>query len=214
MFIVIEGIDASGKATQSKLLHARARAAGFDPTLFSFPRYETPLGQVILRHLKGETLLSCAEGVAGRHSDDPMMFQALMVADKCAASALVARADTNGMAVCDRWWPSAYAYGAAAGISRTWLMQMHDGLPQPHLSVLLDLPVEEAAKRRPEARDRFERDADMLHRVRGHYRQMWTSADATSQGDWDIIDATQSADTIHEIIWEKVMRFIAEDYHQ
>jgi L-alanine-DL-glutamate epimerase-like enolase superfamily enzyme len=49
MIIALEGIDASGKATQSKLLAEKLRG-----TRFAFPDYETPAGEAILGHLKKE----------------------------------------------------------------------------------------------------------------------------------------------------------------
>jgi len=52
--IAIEGIDGSGKGTQSKLLEKHFKNHGFDVKLFSFPRYsETFFGKEVGNYLNG-----------------------------------------------------------------------------------------------------------------------------------------------------------------
>ena len=46
-YIVIEGIDCSGKETQSKLLEERLKKEGYDVVRFSFPVYDSPTGKII-----------------------------------------------------------------------------------------------------------------------------------------------------------------------
>ena len=53
-FIVIEGGDAAGKQTQTKLLVERAKQYGFRTAQVAFPRYDTPIGKEIKRYLNGE----------------------------------------------------------------------------------------------------------------------------------------------------------------
>jgi len=52
--IALEGIDASGKATQTKKLVARLQADGFEAERFDFPHYESRAGRQILSLLKRE----------------------------------------------------------------------------------------------------------------------------------------------------------------
>lgn len=49
--IVIEGTDASGKETQSKFLEKKLISEGRAVNVFSFPRYETPTGDILKRYL-------------------------------------------------------------------------------------------------------------------------------------------------------------------
>ena len=44
--IVIEGIDGSGKETQSKMLVDYLNNHGYKAIEFSFPMYETPTGKI------------------------------------------------------------------------------------------------------------------------------------------------------------------------
>ena len=73
--IVVEGIDASGKATLCKAL---SRLYG--ARVFSFPNYKTQTGKALLGHLKGEWYAArCPEGVWL----NSLVRQALMTANRC-----------------------------------------------------------------------------------------------------------------------------------
>src|SRR5947207_9417818 len=164
LFVCIEGCDGAGKNTQSKILAERLRAK-----LYSFPRYATPIGKVIRRHLTNaielrEHYTISVESVSGdarleHHQrtapEDPLMFQALMIADKCNAAEEIQDLFLSGTpVVCDRWIPSAICYGAADGVDREWLIQTHLPLPEADLNIFLDVTPEEALRRRPDTRHR------------------------------------------------------------
>ena len=53
-FIVIDGTDGSGKATQTKLLAERLRRAGFDVAIADFPQYNTKSAGLIEEYLSGK----------------------------------------------------------------------------------------------------------------------------------------------------------------
>jgi dTMP kinase len=53
-FIVLEGADGSGKATQFKLLTERLKAVGYDVAVFDFPRYDQPSSHFVRAYLNGE----------------------------------------------------------------------------------------------------------------------------------------------------------------
>ena len=54
MMIAFEGLDQSGKATQSRRFRDRLRAAGDKARVVSFPDYGTSIGEEIARALQGE----------------------------------------------------------------------------------------------------------------------------------------------------------------
>lgn len=54
IFVSVEGLDASGKETQVKLLEDYLVKNGYKVKVFSFPQYETLIGKVIASYLKGD----------------------------------------------------------------------------------------------------------------------------------------------------------------
>lgn len=61
--VSLHSIDAGGKATQTKALIAALHAKGWSAEAFDFPHYESTVGQVIGRVLRGETLVVPAHEV-------------------------------------------------------------------------------------------------------------------------------------------------------
>lgn len=218
--LVLEGLDAAGKATQTKKLAARFDSMGMTAVVYSFPRYATTVGKAILRHLKGETcmreLLTVRNAIQTSYPpnmtvtgsepawariapEDALAFQCLMLADKMdAASEIESHMLQGHVVICDRWWQSAYAFGAADGLARSWLVSIHATLPYPWLNVFIDVPPEEALRRRPEARDRYERDREKQKIVRANYESLWTNAGV----DYVKIDGVGTEDEVHERIWK------------
>jgi dTMP kinase len=73
--------------------------------------------------------------------------------------------------ICDRYLASSIAYGEAHGIDPVWLTEIQRFLPAPDLTILLDIAPDTAVGRKAAARDRFERDLELLSRVRASYRR-------------------------------------------
>lgn len=216
MLISVEGIDGSGKATQSGILARRLDAA-----VFSFPQYGTEVGKVIKRHLLGlislreeHTIDSSDHTIDGntvyrKAPEDALVFQGLMLVDKSLAANDIRSALTGGQhVVCDRWIPSSQCYGAADGLDAAWLERMHASLPQADLNIFLDIMPEEAVRRRPEARDRYERDRAKQVAVRAEYQKLWAAGgdkyvtvdgDGGGSGDGPIF-------TVAERVWEVVAK--------
>lgn len=200
--IVIEGCDAAGKATNVKRLAQRFHDVGSTVICYSFPRYATTVGNAILRHLKGVTQLCDSQMMNGmwahRAAEDALAFQALCAVDKYDAAAdIEAHLALGRVVICDRWWQSALCFGASDGLDETWLHRIHTGLPQSWLNIFIDVPPEEALKRRPEARDRYERDREKQKVVRANYEKLWTNAGV----DYVKIDGLGTPEEVHERIW-------------
>ena len=158
LLLVFEGLDQSGKQTQAELLRDRLTSHGQAVQLLSFPDYQTAIGAEIGRALRGEREYTAE------------VMQLLYVANRYEFKGTILRATESGtIVVCDRYLASSVAYGEAFGLDGQWLSDIQRYLPQPDLTVLLDIDPEVSASRKTANRDKYERDLALLARVRESY---------------------------------------------
>ncbi len=158
MLIAIEGLDQSGKETQARLLRDRIRAAGYKARVVSFPDYGTAIGEEIARALQGE------------REYGPEVMQLLYIANRYERRPDLDRWQAAGIAlVCDRYVASSVAYGEAHGLDPSWLGELQRFLPQPDLTILLDIAPATSLSRKAVGRDRYEEDLALQDRVRESY---------------------------------------------
>ena len=158
MCIAFEGLDQSGKETQAKLLRDRLREQGHKSRVVSFPDYGTSIGEEIARALQGD------------REYGPEVMQLLYVANRYERRPDIERWQRAGIVlVFDRYVASSIAYGEAEDVDPTWLRDLQRFLPQPKVSILLDINPETALKRKAVGRDRYERDLALQARVRESY---------------------------------------------
>jgi len=185
MLIAFEGLDQSGKETQARRSRDRLRAAGQKARLVSFPDYGTSIGEEIARALTGER----------EYGADVM--QLLYVANRYERKPDIDRWLTAGLTLlCDRYVASSLAYGEALGLDVAWLVDMQKYLPQPDLTVFLDIAPETAVERKAAGRDRFERDRALQAAVRESYLQL------AAQPGWVRVDGERPADVVEADVAE------------
>ncbi len=188
--IAFEGLDQSGKQTQAERLLAAFRAAGLGAEFLTFPEYTTAIGTEIGHALQGE-----------RHYEADTL-QLLYIVNRFEFRARITQwLDEGRMVVCDRYLASSIAYGEAQGVDAPWLTEIQSRLPQPSLTLLLDIPPAASLNRKQVARDKFERDLPLLARVRESYiRQVerdarWVHLDGARDKDAvsaDVLTAVRS----------------------
>src|SRR3972149_511744 len=126
--IAFEGLDQSGKQTQAERLRDRLKQDGHKARRVSFPDYGTTIGEEIARALQGEREYS------------PDVMQLLYVANRYERKADMARWLAGGLVLlCDRYIASSVAYGEAHDLDGAWLIEMQRYLPQPDMTILLDI---------------------------------------------------------------------------
>jgi dTMP kinase len=188
LLVVFEGLDQSGKQTQAERLCERLRAAGRTVCLLSFPSYDTHLGAEIGKALHGER----------EYGADTM--QLLYVANRFEWKPEIERELARGtVIVCDRYLASSIAYGEAFGLDGAWLAEIQRFLPQPDLTVLLDIAPEMSASRKTANRDKYERDLALLGRVRESYLRQ------ASAPRWLRLDAGRDRDAVAEDVAAAIM---------
>src|SRR5262245_34632842 len=191
LLIAFEGLDQSGKQTQTERLHDRLVSAGREVRLLSFPAYDTAIGAEIRTALEG-----------GRDWGADVM-QLLYIANRYEARPLVERELARGaVVVCDRYVASSVAYGETQGLDAAWLRDVQRHLPQPDLTFLLDIAPEVSARRKSTDRDRYERDLDLLARVRESYLRQAAS------GRWVRLDADRDRTEIAAEVFDAVTRLL------
>ena len=186
VLIAFEGLDQSGKETQAQLLRDRLRQNGNKSRVVSFPDYGTSIGEEIARALQG----------ARAFPSDVM--QLLYVANRYERRSDLERWLTGGLVIiCDRYVASSIAYGTAQDLDPAWLTDIQRFLPEPNLTVLLDIKPETAARRKAVGRDRYERDLALLGRVRKSYLEQL-------QETWVRVDGEQSKEDVAEEVFSSV----------
>jgi dTMP kinase len=192
--IAFEGLDQSGKQTQAERLVEALRDRGFTVEYLSFPDYKTSIGAEIGRALHGER----------DYAADTL--QLLFVANRYEFRPCIERAiAAGGVVICDRYIASTVAYGEAQGVDVDWLTTIQRPLPQPSLTMLLDIPAEASLQRKQRARDRYEQDLALLDRVRASYRRQAERAPET----WCRLDGTADKDAVTERVFSLVRSRLA-----
>lgn len=156
-FIVIDGPDGSGKGTQIERLLAHIREAGGEPVYAKDPG-GTVIGERIRHVLLGYDLSEMS----------PRCEALLFMASRAQLIAEVVRPaiEADRTVVCDRFISATCAYQVAAGFPRDdviGLGRLAVGDTWPHLTLVLDVPVEvgfERIGRNPRAASRGARDAN------------------------------------------------------
>lgn len=167
-FITVEGIDGVGKSTQAALIEAVLDSAGYDVL-----RLREPGGVKISEQIRA-ILLDPANAEMGDVCE-LLLYEAAraQLVHQVVRPALAA----GKTVVCDRFYDSTTAYQAFAdGLDRNMVSQANelavDGC-RPDLTLVFDLPVEDALRRRSgrEAEDRLElKGLEFQERVAAGFR--------------------------------------------
>lgn len=167
-FITVEGIDGVGKSTQAALIEAVLDSAGYDVL-----RLREPGGVKISEQIRA-ILLDPANAEMGDVCE-LLLYEAAraQLVHQVIRPALAA----GKTVVCDRFYDSTTAYQAFAdGLDRNMVSQANelavDGC-RPDLTLVFDLPVENALRRRSgrEAEDRLElKGLEFQERVAAGFR--------------------------------------------
>lgn len=181
--IVLEGIDGSGKATQSSLLEQALRAEGREVLHISFPDYESESSALVRMYLNGEFGSDPADV-------NPYAASLFFALDRFASFRKKWKAfyESGGIVIADRYTTSNMVHQMTKMDSREereeflrWLEDMEYGklgLPAPDAVILLDMPLalsEALVRRRAEAggsMDIHEQHVEYLHRCHDAYQML------------------------------------------
>lgn len=219
MLIAIEGIDASGKATQALLLRDRILHEGLTAATLSFPRYQNTLfAGLVADYLNGKF---------GNLESVPAPLSAILYAgDRYESLSLISEmVHAHDVLILDRYVASNLAHQSAklrrddrASFIR-WLDRLEHEvfhMPRADITILLDIPVEIASRMQHtkglrsytrEATDLHERDLGYLQECTVVYRSL---AQTNFGSKWILIDCVdtngqvQEPEQISKLVWGKV----------
>lgn len=186
--IVIEGLDKSGKTTQSnmlfKYLHEKQQG---NVVLMSFPDYSTRIGKEIKAFLEGST------------SYNNETKHILMAANRWEKKQDIENFLMSGKTiVMNRYYQSNLAYGLANGLDITWLKNLEKGLPKEDVTLILDISPEISLQRLAVNNfepDEFERNKEFLNKARNEYLRL------ARMFDWKVVSSNMSKSLLfNEII--------------
>lgn len=193
MIISLEGPDSSGKSTQAEILYNNMIKKGLKVKLFHFPRYESPIGSLIGKILKG-------------HYDVPFdSLQKLYVADQKDFELELLNLISNGyIIILDRYDLSTMAYYIAKknvdlveGIKT--VARWQGDLVRPDVSFIFN--IENALSRRDESTfDLFENDKKLMSNINKVYLDISDILSIHSKRKFKIINANLTKEEISSII--------------
>ncbi|WP_426455445.1 dTMP kinase (plasmid) [Paenibacillus sp. S-38] len=188
--IAFEGLDASGKATQTAMLVQKLKDQGHLTATIAFPRYDQPIGTLIRQWLQGEVSLT----TEAAH----MLYEA----DRQDFMCWIDRYEQTGIdyLVIDRYTLSNLAFGTARDVNLDWLQGLQNKIRQPDITFVLDVSPKTSFKRRPERQDKNEKDFSLLLRSRMAYRSLAKTLPYDSDQLIFMLDANGSPEAIHEAV--------------
>ena len=221
-FIVIEGVDGSGKGTQVGLLVAKLKSRDVPVETIGFPQYGHPSAYFVEKYLRGEY-----GDIHTLGSKLPSLFYAM---DRFEASFQIWKWLKQGkVVIADRYLASNLGHQAGK-IRKTkerrdfmkWVHEFEYGIlkiPKPDINFILDAPADIAyqliglKKKRDYLKGR-KRDAHEMDKAYlASSRRAYLEAARLFPGEFRIIDSMwrgklMTVKEIHEIIFKAVKRFI------
>jgi len=134
-FIVIEGIDGSGKTTIAKAVIDHLRSRGFE-AYYTYEPFNSPFIEFFKR----------IKDIIER---DPLIDALIMTLDRAyhlryEIEPLLSR---GAIVVSDRYYHSTIAYQGAMGLDIDWIYNLNKFFRKPDLAIYLDVSIETAVKR-------------------------------------------------------------------
>jgi dTMP kinase len=163
LFIVFEGIDGSGKTTQSKLLFELFSKEG-KQVIWTKEPTDGDIGSLLTNKYLKEV-------------DLPIVDALLFAADReeHLKDMVIPALNQGKIVISDRYYHSTLAYQQAQGLELKWLLELNKNFIKPDLTIIIDLEpeiaierIEKDKKRKIEDRKKFEK-LEFLKKVRKNF---------------------------------------------
>jgi len=217
-FIVIDGTDGSGKATQTELLAQRLKRAGFDVAIADFPQYNTKSAGLVEEYLSGK--------YGGPEAVGPYCASIFYACDRYDASFKIRDWLKQGKIVISNRYVTANMGHQGGKIDNSlgrkhflnWLYQLEYeifNIPRPDLNIILHVPAEisqSLALQRHKldwvgkTNDIHQEDLNHLKKAELAYLEI-----AKSFPDFALIECVAygqilSREEISDLVWQKIVK--------
>lgn len=219
--IVIDGVDASGKETQTRLLLEKLQSAGKRVRMISFPAYDEPSSTLVKMYLNGDF---------GKNPGDVNAYAAssFFAADRYATFKRDWSRDyaDDVIILADRYVSSNMIHQASKISSESEKNEFMDwlddfeynryGLPRPDITLFLDMPVEWGQKLMQNRANKIDgSNSSDIHESNSFYLQNSynTAVYAAEKYSWKHIscvdkDKVRSIEDIHNEIFREVLKIL------
>ncbi|CAE6449222.1 unnamed protein product [Rhizoctonia solani] len=190
-FIVIEGLDRSGKSTQCARMVSRIEGEGKPVKAIKFPDRTTEIGKLIDAYLQSKAEV------------DDHTIHLLFSANRWElASSIKSLLESGTTIVCDRYAYSGLAFSAAKqkpDLSYEWCLSPDVGLPAPDAAFFLEVAPEVAKQRGGYGQERYENE-EMQRAVRQTFQRIGKDV----QERWQVVDANRTQGEVEEDLWNRI----------
>lgn len=189
IYVVIEGMDGSGKTTQSELLVEFLKKNGFKVYKNIEPS-PSPVGRQIQKMIRSDKYRPETIGLA-------FALDRMLAYDENFKYAK----EKYDYIISDRSYLSSFAYQPLQGCSYNWIKELNRFVEKPDIVFLLDIPPEEFAIRRGKTKVIFENEE-----FQRNLRRSYIALKDKLHQDILILDGTKSKSELHERIRELVIK--------
>ena len=192
VFIVIEGLDGSGKTTQANML-AKKLAENFNVFCTAEPSHgktgtyirESCLYEAKRLPTASEALLFAADRIEHVENEiEPALSEGKLV-------------------ICDRYIFSSLAYQGSAGLSLAWIKKINSYALKPDLAVFIDVPPENVL-------DRLQRKKSVMETLEIQRKVREVYLKFVENGELVSVDGNASKAEVAAALLSKVSSFLKE----
>lgn len=202
LFLAFEGIDGSGKSTQSILLEEKLKAEGLKVYHTTEPT-DSPIGTLIRKIFRHEI------------EADHRTIAGLYVADRIdhltnPKNGIVKKLEDGFTVITDRYYFSSYAY-QGTHMPQDWVIMANSisaDVLRPDLNIFIDIAPEVAFERVSKTRDKIElyESVENLEQVRNKYFEAFDKL--KKEEKIFIVDGNRSVEEIFNDVWQKIQTML------
>lgn len=191
--IAIEGLDRTGKTTQTEQLLAKLSSLGIDHKLVKFPQRNTTIGQLINQYLTDKSF-----------ELNDQAAHLLFSANRWELIDEIKKdLEMGKIILLDRYVYSGVAYSSAKGLDFQWCLNPDVGLPKPDITIFLKFKENSGNSNRDGFGDERYEVEEFQEKVKMMFEQF------NQNPEWNplFVDGL-NIHQVHENIWEVLQDYV------